>query len=153
MKTAGQATARTSGFSRALTLRAPLIEAMMKVVEVRILLWFARMNRTTQYVAMTRIRSRDGDDPLDRLRRIAWSVTAVSRWIPGATCLTQALAGQALLRRYGQGSQIVIGVRPDQRSGLAAHAWLIADDMVLLGGSHAFNDHSQIHSIVVDASV
>jgi hypothetical protein len=66
--------------------------------------------------------------------RVAWSVAVASRYVPKATCLVQALAGQALLARRGYAAQVQIGVaKPDGR--FEAHAWLEWEGHVLVGGS------------------
>ena len=68
------------------------------------------------------------------LGRVAWGVGAAARLVPGASCLTQALAGQYLLGRSGVPSTVRIGVRRGGDAGFAAHAWLISEGAVLLGG-------------------
>ena len=65
---------------------------------------------------------------------VTWAVSLVSRTVPGATCLTQALAAQILLSRRGCGSRLKIGVARAAAGGLVAHAWLESDGMVVLGG-------------------
>jgi hypothetical protein len=65
---------------------------------------------------------------------VAWAVSLVSRTVPGATCLTQALAAQVLLSWRGCGSRLGIGVARPAAGGLVAHAWLESDGMVVLGG-------------------
>ena len=67
---------------------------------------------------------------------IAWAVRRVSRAVPGATCLTQALAARLLLSRRGHDSRLEIGV---SRAGsrLRAHAWLETNNVVVLGGRDA----------------
>jgi hypothetical protein len=67
------------------------------------------------------------------LGRVAWGVRAAARLIPGASCLTQALAGQYLLGRSGVPSIVRIGVRRGDNASFAAHAWLISEGAVLLG--------------------
>jgi len=68
-------------------------------------------------------------------RRIAVAVRRSARFIPAATCLTQALAAQYLLARSGHRSTIRIGARRDRDGRLEAHAWLLCEDVVVLGGS------------------
>jgi hypothetical protein len=72
-----------------------------------------------------------GERPTDR---IAWAVRVVSRRVPGATCLTQALAAQALLARAGRPSHLQIGVRRDEQGAFRAHAWVEAEGRVIIGG-------------------
>lgn len=66
--------------------------------------------------------------------RCAWALTRGSRVVPGASCLTQALAGQWMLHRLGFTSQVLIGVRPEGGGSLAAHAWLVAGGRTVVGG-------------------
>jgi hypothetical protein len=58
-----------------------------------------------------------------------------ARIVPGATCLTQAFAAQLLLARAGYRSQMRIGVAKDEQGQFIAHAWLISNDRVVVGGS------------------
>jgi len=67
-------------------------------------------------------------------RQVARRVAAAARWVPGATCLTQALAARWLLARSGHPTSIRIGVGNDPAGRFAAHAWLLCADTVLLGG-------------------
>lgn len=62
-------------------------------------------------------------------RRVPWE----------ATCLMQALAGAAMLRRRRVGATVHLGVARDDASdaGLAAHAWLRAGDLTLTGGAES----------------
>ncbi len=66
--------------------------------------------------------------------KLAWSVAAVSRYIPHATCLTQALALKVLLARHGHPSEVRIGVAK-QDGQLKAHAWLERNGRILIGES------------------
>ncbi len=66
-----------------------------------------------------------------------WAVRAVSRYVPGATCLTQALAAQTLLARSGHASHIEIGVRKDEQRRFLAHAWVVSGDQIVIGGAAA----------------
>lgn len=63
-----------------------------------------------------------------------WCVLHCARIVPGATCLTQALAAHYLCARAGHPTRIRIGVRKRADGGIAAHAWLIAGETVLIGG-------------------
>lgn len=78
----------------------------------------------------------DGSAPADddELRRVGWGVRNASRLVPRASCLTQALAAQFLLARSGRPSRIRIGVAKDAGGRLLAHAWLISEGRVVIGG-------------------
>lgn len=65
--------------------------------------------------------------------QILWSVQVVSRWIPNATCLTQALAARILLSQHRYPHQLCIGVDIGSGQLFSAHAWLEEGDQVLIG--------------------
>ena len=62
-----------------------------------------------------------------------WAVKVASRYIPRATCLTQALAVQAMLARAGRDSRVEIGVAKEAGQ-FEAHAWVVCTDQILIGG-------------------
>lgn len=64
----------------------------------------------------------------------AWAVAAAARRLPaGATCLTQALACNAMLRRRGYATRLRIGAAREGTGRIAAHAWVEMDDRVVMG--------------------
>ena len=67
-------------------------------------------------------------------KKVSWAVKAVSRYVPSATCLAQALTLQVLLSQEGIYSDLAIGVARGDESGFTAHAWLEADGAVIIGG-------------------
>lgn len=78
---------------------------------------------------------RPGADP-DIPRKISWTVTVASRYVPGAeTCLVQALAANFLLRRRGYPAYLRLGVVKNEKGDLEAHAWVECDGAVIIGGS------------------
>src|SRR5215208_3485348 len=42
--------------------------------------------------------------------RLVWAVTVASRYVPKATCLTQALGAQVLLGQHGHQTQLRVGM-------------------------------------------
>jgi hypothetical protein len=68
------------------------------------------------------------------LQDLVWAVEVTSRHVPAATCLTQALATQVLLARWGYGSTLRIGVARETGQALKAHAWVERNGEVLIGG-------------------
>ncbi|GGK37738.1 lasso peptide biosynthesis B2 protein [Salinarimonas ramus] len=68
------------------------------------------------------------------MREIAWSVRNAARLVPGATCLTQALAGRELLAARGRRSAISITL-PKGGDAPRPHAWLLCEDTIVLGGT------------------
>jgi hypothetical protein len=69
-----------------------------------------------------------------QVSRIVRFVDRTAKWVPEASCLTQALAAQLLLARCGITTLIHIGVNKDD-TGMAAHAWLKLGERILLGGT------------------
>jgi hypothetical protein len=67
--------------------------------------------------------------------RLTWAVETVSRFVPAATCLTQALAAQVLLTRRGRAARLHIGVSKAEGRKLEAHAWVESQGRVVIGGS------------------
>lgn len=65
---------------------------------------------------------------------VAWAVTRVSAVVPGATCLTRALATALLLRRGDPAAVLRFGVYRSATGAVEGHAWLESADGVLIGG-------------------
>jgi hypothetical protein len=61
-------------------------------------------------------------------------VQRVARWVPAATCLTQAISAQILLARAGHPSILRIGVIRGPHSGIKAHAWVELAGRIVIGG-------------------
>lgn len=68
-------------------------------------------------------------------RQLARRIERLARIVPGASCLTQALALQWLLARAGHASTVTIGVRQDDAGAFRAHAWVTCNQRVVLGAS------------------
>lgn len=123
-------------WSRLRSLSGPemlfLAHCLTVLVTMRLGLIFSSYNRVRALV--TRLDARNPPSVGD-LRRVAWGVAAMARLVPGASCLTQALAGQYLLARQGSTSKIRIGIERDTGKELKAHAWLVSGNHIVLGGS------------------
>lgn len=78
------------------------------------------------------------------VEQMVWAVRVASRCLPGATCLTQALAAHALLTQSGFPSQVEIGVAKDELRRLQAHAWVICQGKVVLGGQQPNHYNSMV---------
>ena len=66
------------------------------------------------------------------VERVVWAVVVGSRFVPHATCLTQALTAHVLLRRRGRPAELRLGVAPNG-GGLEAHAWVESGGRVIIG--------------------
>ena|SRR4030042_2053805 len=78
--------------------------------------------------------------------QLVWSVTVVSRYIPKATCLAQALTSQCLLQQAGHQACLHIGVTEDDGC-LKAHAWVESQGRILMGG---FDLHRYTHLLALE---
>ena len=67
-------------------------------------------------------------------QQLVWSVAVVSRYIPKATCLAQALTAQFLLQQAGHQACLHIGVTEADEGRLKAHAWVESQGRILIGG-------------------
>lgn len=72
--------------------------------------------------------------------QISWSVKRMALFVPRASCLTQAMSLQYLLGAHGEPSVMCVGVAPDDRGKFTAHAWLLWDDQVIIGGNKTLSD-------------
>jgi hypothetical protein len=75
--------------------------------------------------------------------KVAWAVHIASRYVPYATCLSQALTVQALLAQEGIHSDLEIGVARDDGSRIKAHAWLEIDGTVIIG-AHELDQYTRL---------
>jgi hypothetical protein len=105
--------------------RLLLVRAAATLVAVRCALHLVSIERLRTWAGHLR----KGNRPADS---IIWSVRTAARRVPGATCLSSALALQRLLSSAGHPSQVHIGVARDT-SGFMAHAWLVHDGVVVIG--------------------
>jgi hypothetical protein len=75
--------------------------------------------------------------------QVGWAVTRVADRFPvSVTCLVQALAADAILRRRGLASELYIGVRVSRNSAVQfeAHAWVESEGEVAIGGIESLPD-------------
>lgn len=81
---------------------------------------------------------------------IAWMVRAVSRRLPGTTCLHRALATRILLAEHGHESEMKIGVQRDEEGVFRAHAWIEIDGRPIRGSGpvKTYKSFSDIGSVL-----
>ncbi len=119
--------------------RRLIVTTALLVFSVRLALWllpFRLLHQAVTRMAGTPAPGKRADEQM--LARIAWAVTAVSRLVPLATCLTQALAVQVLLGRRGYPANLRLGVARDKAGRFQAHAWVESEGRVVIGGSAAY---------------
>src|SRR3954453_11602233 len=111
--------------------RLLILEAAILVASVRAALWVIPYRILTKWL-------RGRGEPRGEIYtcpQIAWAVSAVSRYVPKSTCLTQALAAETLLRKYGHQPSVHIGVAKSDAQSLEAHAWVTVQGRIILGDS------------------
>lgn len=105
--------------------------ALATMALVRAGLWLLPFRTLQKMLAGTRAPATQPATP----EEIAWATATAARFVPRATCLVQALAAQRLCLRAGHPACLRIGVRRDESSPFAAHAWLEVDGRVLVGAA------------------
>lgn len=110
-----------------------LIKALMLLWIVRIML-YALPFQTLQNIIKKFTSTEENKIHSVEIRKLIWAVEVMSVYTLRATCLTRALAAQILLARYNYSSNIKIGVSKN-KGEFEAHAWLEADDKIILGES------------------
>lgn len=109
------------------------LRTWLLLFRIRLMLWVLPYRRWRQIAAqMIRV---ENERQLERpqVNQITRAVRVMSKYVPQASCLTQALAAQTLLANEGQRSQLRVGVTQNDGK-LEAHAWVQIDGRVVIGG-------------------
>src|SRR5271155_2784883 len=94
-----------------------ILTAFFWVGLVRLGLWLVRARRL-----MRLLDRKPAPGPAQvELERVLWAVAQVSRVIPSATCLVQALAGRRLLAAHGHEVELRLGVHKGASGEFQAH--------------------------------
>jgi hypothetical protein len=133
--------------------KALLAQSFFTVWLVRLSLWLFPFKQLNEWLSRFD-KTVSGNEPPNWVivNNTARSIRACSRYVPSASCLTQALATRTLLRLRGQNSTLKIGVDKDENGKFMAHAWLEIDGKIIIGkllGHHRFNVLSSSGSSVV----
>ena len=113
--------------------RRLLLAALAVVASVRIALWVLPFGSLRSAIERVKRPHRFPSIARPDADRIAWAVAVTAGYIPGATCLTRAIAGEVLLSRAGLPAELRIGVATDGYRKLEAHAWIESGGRVVLG--------------------
>jgi len=112
--------------------RSLLVEAGALLLVVRLLLRPTPFTRLRAGLDRLARRSRRG---LPRsVEQVAWGIGMAQPFVPRASCLTQALAADVLLRRSGHDALLHLGVRHAADGAVRAHAWLESGGRIVVGG-------------------
>lgn len=125
-------------FRNSLSDQWSLAKALALVWLIRLGLWLLPFRVLQEIVARRTSKATSSSAqrrPQDLMvvRKVASSVRRVSRYVPEASCLTQALATQVLLASQGQISDLRIGVTKGEEGELAAHAWVESEGKIVMG--------------------
>ena len=107
------------------------------------LLRFLTLRRILDHYAGSPTTGNAGQSHAGAIGRVCWAITGVAARFPvSATCLVQALAADAILRRTGLASALYIGVRVRRNSAVPfeAHAWVECEGGVAIGGIESLPD-------------
>ncbi|HTW95508.1 MAG TPA: lasso peptide biosynthesis B2 protein [Tepidisphaeraceae bacterium] len=116
------------------------IEAFSWLMAVRVGMWmmpFPVLRRCVVRLAHPQPRQRSSVD------RLAGSIDIASRYVPHATCLAKAMAGQILLTRHGHMPTLQIGVKRDAAGKFQAHAWL-EHHGAIIGGLNDLHTYAKL---------
>ncbi len=120
--------------------RGLLLDAGISLLVFRIALWMLPWHR----VRGLRWRSGISRGSRFSVERLEWAVRNASRVIPGASCLTQALALHHLMARASYPSSIHIGVAKIPGRGFEAHAWVEHGGVALLNSAGEVAHYSRL---------
>jgi hypothetical protein len=108
-----------------------LLRTVVLVTAIRVGLWVLPFRAVQRFTFKARKKKQTSYS----VEQLIWAVRATSRYVPRATCLTQALAAQILLLRAGYKPKVKIGVAKNEKKLFEAHAWLVLGDQVVIGGT------------------
>jgi hypothetical protein len=111
-----------------------LASAVFLCGAVRVGLWLLPLRAVQRILRrISQGSARPGREEQLSPERIAWAVNVASRFVPGSTCLTGALATRVLLERRNHRACLHLGLSPTQAGGLRGHAWVESGGKVVMG--------------------
>jgi Transglutaminase-like superfamily len=125
------------------------------LLRTALLLWAARLGLwllplPTLRRLLTKLR---GQEPVlaegnsKNIEAITWAIAVAGLYVPAATCLTRALAGQILLAQYGEPAFLRIGVAKNEAGKLQAHAWVESRGRIVIGDSRDLFRYTRLLSV------
>lgn len=109
------------------------IEALFWLVFIRLILWMLPYRIWRRLLFPDRNSHKQLINDSQKLESIPYAIRRMSRLVPAATCLTQALAAQRMYRWRQQFSELKIGVVLNEHGEMDAHAWLEVEGAVVVG--------------------
>lgn len=118
--------------------RLLLAQAGVVVIAVRLMLTLVPFRAWKDLIVQPPARAAQGQGADAALvSRVTAAVRTTSRYVPAATCLTQALATQLLLAWRGHATKLKIGVAKGADGQFQAHAWVEWGGKVIIGGANS----------------
>ncbi|MGD0540812.1 MAG: lasso peptide biosynthesis B2 protein [Tepidisphaeraceae bacterium] len=124
-----------------------LLVAGLSVIALRGSLWIFPMATLRRWAAGAPRRRRAAAMSRAEAEGVCRAVMTVARFVPAATCLTQALAAETLLSRAGFSTSFCFGVGKTE-GRLRAHAWLEDDQGGVLIGHADMAGLSRLNALV-----
>ena len=115
-----------------LRFKAMLAEAFVRLWALTVFKFLPAPGRTRRLTLGHQVSQPRGAAP--SFEEICSAVDIAGRFVPGASCLVKAQAGNAMLNRFGYAAEIKIGVLKES-SDLKAHAWVECEGRVVLGAT------------------
>lgn len=119
------------------------------IIFIHILFVFAPYRRVHRYITKKKLSNVNYGDRKKTFykRLIIDSINRASRYIPFSTCLSRALTGLYLLKKYGIESKLQFGVLKDTDKKVQAHAWLENEDRVIIGNLPGLKDYIKLPAL------
>ncbi len=127
--------------------QSALVKALLLLWACRLGLWLLPFKTLRGLLAKISFFSKCDPAKTDT---IIWAVAVGSRYVPAATCLTQALAGQVLLNRHDAPALLCIGVAKDEQGVFQAHAWVESQGRILMGNSPDLRRYTRVSAFEGD---
>jgi hypothetical protein len=114
-----------------------LAEAIAELGSARLAIVFLSFE-TAMRRAVPGVPGRPGGTDAEHVANVRWAIGAAARRVPWrALCLEQAVAAQRMLARRDVAATIHYGVAR-QKGELAAHAWVHAGPLAVVGTANAY---------------
>jgi len=110
-----------------------LLKTWLLMGYIRLILWIFPFQQTQTIVE--KMATKNKIKAKSSMEKLIWAVRVTSPFIPGSTCLTNALTGYVLLSREDYPNNLRIGVTKGDEGNFEAHAWLESGDKTVLGES------------------
>jgi hypothetical protein len=112
-----------------------VVRGAFLVAGIRLALWVLPYRWIREGLLQCPARLHTYNEQVD-VRQVVRVVRSISRLVPRATCLTQAVATRLLLSRMGIPSDLRLGVARNSETGsFEAHAWVECEGKTIIGGS------------------